>query len=202
MGASQPSKHALVQAAEQLFAERGFAGAGTREIAAQAGVNQGLIRYHFGDKDGLWLHVCAAGFARLLTGLRALGNPARAPVELSAVLAAERPVLQLVLHEIGAGDTPRRRWLFGELQVLYRAARASLAAGGGRVPSDARLWSWLCAVVGFAAFAPAFAYVLGREQGDQDRRLHAQLIASWLSEQPGSPVGPWSIGGPRRRSGH
>lgn len=44
----------ILQCALDVFAERGFAGAGVRDIASAAGVNHGLIRYHFKDKDGLW----------------------------------------------------------------------------------------------------------------------------------------------------
>src|SRR5262245_41262863 len=44
----------IVAAALETFAERGFEGARTRDIAARAGVNQGLITYHFSSKEQLW----------------------------------------------------------------------------------------------------------------------------------------------------
>ncbi len=44
----------IVQAARQSFAKRGFHGTSTRDIATEAGTNQGLITYHFGTKDALW----------------------------------------------------------------------------------------------------------------------------------------------------
>lgn len=44
---------ALIETATRLFAERGPAGVGVREIAAEAGVNHGLIHRHFGSKEGL-----------------------------------------------------------------------------------------------------------------------------------------------------
>ncbi|BCJ44073.1 TetR family transcriptional regulator [Actinoplanes ianthinogenes] len=40
-------------AAITLFAERGIAGATIRDIAQAAGVSSGLLRHHFGSKDGL-----------------------------------------------------------------------------------------------------------------------------------------------------
>jgi TetR/AcrR family transcriptional regulator, regulator of cefoperazone and chloramphenicol sensitivity len=40
-------------AAIASFAERGIAGATIREIAERAGVSSGLLRHHFGSKDGL-----------------------------------------------------------------------------------------------------------------------------------------------------
>jgi len=36
-----------------LFSERGIAGATIRDIAAKAGVSSGLLRHHFGSKEGL-----------------------------------------------------------------------------------------------------------------------------------------------------
>lgn len=44
----------LVLAALKLFAEKGFEGASTREIADAAGANISAIRYYFGDKAGLY----------------------------------------------------------------------------------------------------------------------------------------------------
>ncbi|MEV6349971.1 helix-turn-helix domain-containing protein [Actinoplanes sp. NPDC051851] len=40
-------------AAIKLFAERGIGGASIREIAQEAGVSSGLLRHHFGSKEGL-----------------------------------------------------------------------------------------------------------------------------------------------------
>ncbi len=55
----------IVEAAIQAFAERGFHGASTRDIATRAGVNQGLITHHFGSKDALWREAMNRTFAQL-----------------------------------------------------------------------------------------------------------------------------------------
>ena len=44
----------LIDAARRVFAERGFRGATTRQIAAAAGVTEALIFQHFPDKDALY----------------------------------------------------------------------------------------------------------------------------------------------------
>src|SRR5262245_36084658 len=51
---ARETRERIVAAALEAFAERGFDGARTRDIAARAGVNQGLITYHFASKDALW----------------------------------------------------------------------------------------------------------------------------------------------------
>ena len=58
------TREALLDAAEALFCERGFAGVGNRELVARAGVNLAAIRYHFGSKRGLYLESLRRLFCR------------------------------------------------------------------------------------------------------------------------------------------
>jgi len=51
------TRERLLKAASKLFAERGFAGVSTREIARVAKVNPAAIHYHFGSKKGLYIAV-------------------------------------------------------------------------------------------------------------------------------------------------
>lgn len=51
------TRQALVAAATVAFGRNGFDAASTRAIADAAGVPQGLIGYHFGGKEGLYLAV-------------------------------------------------------------------------------------------------------------------------------------------------
>ena len=56
------TRSALIKAALAEFADKGFHAASTRLIAQSAQVNQALIGYHFGSKEGLYLavftHIC------------------------------------------------------------------------------------------------------------------------------------------------
>jgi AcrR family transcriptional regulator len=47
------TKDKLMDAAEKLFARRGFHGASLRDITAEAGVDLALVNYHFGSKNEL-----------------------------------------------------------------------------------------------------------------------------------------------------
>lgn len=47
------TKEKILAVAEQLFAEKGFNGASIDKIAKTAGVNKGLIYYHFKDKKDI-----------------------------------------------------------------------------------------------------------------------------------------------------
>lgn len=48
------ARNAIMEAAITQFAERGFHGTTMRDIAQRAGVSQGLLHHHFGNKEGLW----------------------------------------------------------------------------------------------------------------------------------------------------
>ena len=52
---TETTRDRLLDAAEALFAERGYGAVGIREIAERAGVNLSGIKYHFGSKRGLYL---------------------------------------------------------------------------------------------------------------------------------------------------
>jgi len=57
-------KKALISAATNLFARRGYEATTTREIAAQARCAEGLIHRYFGGKAGLLLNIVNLHFAR------------------------------------------------------------------------------------------------------------------------------------------
>jgi AcrR family transcriptional regulator len=50
---SRPTRDRILDAAEALFAQRGFHGVSVRQITGAAGVDVALANYHFGSKQGL-----------------------------------------------------------------------------------------------------------------------------------------------------
>lgn len=69
-------KNALLATARKHFARHGFQGANLKDIAADVGVANSLIHYHFTDKEGLF-QACMEPFARdrMEAILRILGEP-------------------------------------------------------------------------------------------------------------------------------
>lgn len=51
------TKNKIIKAANELFADHGFAGASVRDIASKAEVNLAAINYHFTNKENLYWQV-------------------------------------------------------------------------------------------------------------------------------------------------
>ena len=51
---SRATQKAIVEAAEKLFINKGFAATAISEVAKEAGVTKSLIHHHFGSKEALW----------------------------------------------------------------------------------------------------------------------------------------------------
>ncbi len=60
---AEETRARILQKARDSFAEKGFDGASTREIAQEAGVTHSMITYHFGTKDALWREAVRDMFA-------------------------------------------------------------------------------------------------------------------------------------------
>jgi TetR/AcrR family transcriptional regulator len=110
----------ILGAALEVFAERGFDGAATREIATRAGVTQGLLRYHFSSKDDLWRAAVDDLFAALNTTLLARAEGLRGVDELTMskllvrefiYFSARRPELYRIITGECKADGPRVDWL-------------------------------------------------------------------------------------------
>jgi AcrR family transcriptional regulator len=70
--ARQQATTALMDAAEQLLYEVGYAGVSTRSLAEAAGMNHGLVHYYFGSMDELLTQTLQRFVEQLATALEAL----------------------------------------------------------------------------------------------------------------------------------
>jgi AcrR family transcriptional regulator len=75
--------------ASQVFAAKGFAGSKIADIAAAAGMSQGLLYRHFASKDELFTELIASSFAKLIAAAEALERMPM-PAHEKIVLALQR----------------------------------------------------------------------------------------------------------------
>ena len=165
---AQVTRDRLLKAAIALFAERGYDAIGTREIEAEAGVNRGLITYHFGSKEALWKAAIEALFEahsqdvelahRDLGGLdpvERLANVIRRFVEFSA----HRPELNRIMVQEGKHDDWRLAWIVDRHVKPYYATTKRLyddvVAAGFAPPMDHVHFHYI--LVGAAALIFAMA---------------------------------------------
>lgn len=63
------AREKIFQAGKVLFAEKGFEAVSVRDITGAAGVNNSMISYYFGGKEGLYEAIFEGGFSSMLNFL-------------------------------------------------------------------------------------------------------------------------------------
>src|SRR5438309_9812948 len=116
-------EQALVQAAFNQIAERGFEGLRTREVAAGVGLNIATLHYYFPTKEALIRGVVEHAMGRFRSTLAPHGSPGD---QLRNHLRAVRRLLR---------DEPELGAVMGELAL--RSARDPTIAGIMRETNDA-----------------------------------------------------------------
>lgn len=99
------TKDRILGAAEELFAQYGFAGTSLRQVTSRADVNIAAVNYHFGSKENLVNEVFRRRMDEMseqrLTRLRAAQE--ESPGQLEPILAAFiQPALALTLDRHGS----------------------------------------------------------------------------------------------------
>ncbi|MBI1815845.1 MAG: TetR/AcrR family transcriptional regulator [Deltaproteobacteria bacterium] len=116
----EDTRNRIVVAAAKAFSEMGFRAASTRDIAARAGVNQGLITYYFQSKQELWKAAAGQIFDQLrevlaqpLGKIDAADRRARARERIREYVrfAAAHPELFRLMVEEGKQSDARMRWV-------------------------------------------------------------------------------------------
>jgi AcrR family transcriptional regulator len=184
----------LVEAAIESLRFDGFAGASARAIATRAGVNPGLIFYHFGSVADLLLAALAEVSARRMDRYSAAVDAAATPTELVAVAPDifredldEGYVTVLVEMIAGAGSSPE---LGEKVAASIAPWRAFAQRAIETIVSDSPLASLF--PVGDAAHAVVALYLglemLSHLDGDRSAALRVFDQASRLVVLFGAPV--------------
>ncbi len=176
----------ILDAAEELFAERGYNGTTLRDVATRVGVRPPSLYNHFASKDALYAAVLERGIGPLMVVLaRSAAAPASEPSdpgklvsEVMAILARRPGLPRLVQHETLAGGqrlTPiLRSWIVPAFERAHELVAASPAAGRWSAEQIPLLvLAMYQVVVGYFTFAP-FYRDLGGDELLGDAALEAQ----------------------------
>jgi AcrR family transcriptional regulator len=112
-------REAVLEAATQLFAARGFQGTKTRHIAERAGVNEALLFRDFPSKEELYWAVLERK-CRARHGRQIIESQLRAEGDALEVLSA---VAEGILERNAADPSLIRLWLFSGLESHRLASR-------------------------------------------------------------------------------
>jgi AcrR family transcriptional regulator len=104
---SQVSRERILEAATELFAQKGYAGAGVDQLAARSGIAKTAIYYHFGSKAGL----LAAALERAANAwIEGIDQASRRAGDWSSRLDSALAGMRALLEE--------KPWIFKLLQAL------------------------------------------------------------------------------------
>lgn len=142
---SEQTRGLLIDAAGELFAERGFNGVTARQIVAQAGVSLGAIPYHFGSMENLYRET-------LMEACKT--SPDAGPLAEKAEQAAPHEGLRLAvlwtLQEYSASEVSWHVKLI-EREFLDPSESFREVVHFKLQPD----WNWLCSILGRAVGQPA-----------------------------------------------
>jgi TetR/AcrR family fatty acid metabolism transcriptional regulator len=181
-GTSSPdaTRRRILDAALDVFGERGYHAAAVDEIVARADASKGTFYFHFPNKQGIFLALADEGARRLAAGVeRAVADEPNALRRVDAALRAvlgtlsrHRTLARLLLVDLGGGFGAKLVEVRGRLAELIRGHLDAAVAEGSIPPLDTELaaYVWLGAI--------------------------DEIVMRWLTT--GSPDELESVGGPLR----
>lgn len=153
------TKRAVLDAAERLFAARGFEGTSMRDIADASGVSQPLIQHHFGHKDQLYAAVLRRAIDGFVASLPEAARGTDRPVDLRTEIAtlfafARDNSLALRMfqwarlegrHDLIAGAGCHRHTLIERIRVAQRRGlvRDDIEAAGLAMMLEGLVFFWV-----------------------------------------------------------
>lgn len=189
---STPKAHAILAAAEQLFARFGFEGVALEAIASEAGISRHNLLYYFPSKEALYRKVLDEVMDRWLESMRAMTVSEDPQEALAAYIAAklrfsrEHPAgSQVFTREVAAGaprysDVIEQRvapMLREDLKTLDKWAREGRIERIDFTHLMFLIWSVTQA---YADLAPQFALLLGKPKLDDKDFAAAEKVVTRL----------------------
>jgi TetR/AcrR family transcriptional regulator len=182
----------ILEAAEEVFAAKGFDGATTAEIAARAGLPKANLHYYFATKEAVYraviadtLHLWLSLFDHIAPDddpAEALGGYIRRKMRHSFEHPLPSRIFALevirgapVIHDFLAGEL--RSWVEERSAVIRAWAEQGRMAAVEPVHLFFTIWA---ATQTYADFDAQITAVLGREQTAGDRELATEQLVSLL----------------------
>ena len=190
----------ILDAAEELFAEHGYAGTTLRDVARRVGVRIPSLYNHFGSKEALYAAVLDRGIGPVLatlgefvdSGSERYRDSALVVARVMEVLGRHPHLPRLVQHEILSGGQHLTPMLRDWIGPLFARAREILEAGPAarHWPADEiphLVLAFYHVAVGYFTMAPLYGQLGGGDLLDREalaRQTHffTELVRRLLPE--------------------
>ncbi|MFI9626145.1 ScbR family autoregulator-binding transcription factor [Streptomyces sp. NPDC052042] len=180
---ARTTRRSLLEAAAQLFVERGYVGTSVNDISARSGKTSGAVYFHYSSKEKLALAVVRDRFAAWPQLNAYYTAPDVPPLERLVTLSFEiaRVLCQDVMARAGARLWAERR----SIDAVVPTPFAAWTAAATRLLAAARSRGELAEGVEPAAAAPALVcaffglYSLSGDGASREEELSAGLDQWW-----------------------
>ncbi|MBW2712904.1 MAG: TetR/AcrR family transcriptional regulator [Deltaproteobacteria bacterium] len=190
----------ILNVAEELFAEKGYAGTTLRDIATRAKIRNPSIYNHFDGKENLYLAVLERGLRPMWELFQQLAIRANQSDELDLQvvdglmdLLAEHPNLpNLMQHEALSGGERLHARLAEWVQPMFDAAAGIVTHSPGNRWREGQTTLLVLAlynmIAGYFTMAPLYKVIRGEdlleeEMRDKQRQLLHEIIGLLFSEE-------------------
>ncbi len=152
------TRERLLEAAERLFGQRGYAGASVRDVTAAAACNIAAVNYHFGGKRNLYIEMFHRRLAAIrehrVGSIREAMRHAKGPRALETVLEAfasafleplvakpeGRRLIELMARETVDAHLPPEMFAAEFIEPVHRVLVEAITTAAPKVsPHDAQL---------------------------------------------------------------
>jgi TetR/AcrR family transcriptional regulator, regulator of cefoperazone and chloramphenicol sensitivity len=173
-----PTREKLLEAAEQVFAERGYYKATIREICRRAGANVASVNYTFGDKLGLYTEALrkalrASEIVQVTAAMDAAGSMEELlrsviRIRLHSLWARKRSdrAFQIVMHEFSQPTPAMTRVIDEGLRPVYGRMLKAVGALIGLPPEHETTKLCNNSIIGQVLFYKFSEPILSRLQPD------------------------------------
>jgi AcrR family transcriptional regulator len=202
------SRERVVAAATALFAEHGYDGTSTRQIANQVGLNVATVAYHAGSKAELYQEVMRRAYAaeaRHLAGALAAFQTSAAADAAAAVRTLVGAYLDFCLGNPHVPALWMRRWLSDAAEVIgpeaeyakplidsvREAVARALPDAAARADVEMTVWTVLWMTHGFCCSGVLDQDGVRRGPGD------ATTVERFRTHLEGLALRELGLGGPR-----